>query len=302
MDIFGVLDVPHVYLGRSEQLHTIETKHGPIQVATVPWPQRSRMVQLEEHRGLSIEQLDSELEKFVADELKRLAEEADPAIPAILTGHFSVSGASFGSERQVMIGRDAVIKLSELAVPAWDYVALGHIHKHQNVNAPNYPSIVYSGSLERIDFGEEIEAKGFCWVEVKRGTTTWQFVPMPVRRFLSIAADATQDGDTPTEAVLRAIERHDVTDCIVRLRVKLLQSQEAMFKAREVEAALEGCYLIAGIAKEVQRDPRSRLGLNNAESLPPDELLRRYFLSKNLPVDRVDELGRLANEIMRNEE
>jgi exonuclease SbcD len=301
MDIFGVLDVPHVHLGRSEQLHKIDTKRGPIQVATVPWPQRSRMVQLEEHRGLTIEQLDAELEKFVADELKRLADEADPAIPAILTGHFSVSGAAFGSERQVMIGRDAVIKLSELAVPAWDYVALGHIHKHQNVNESNYPSVVYSGSLERIDFGEEIEGKGFVWAEVKRGETAWQFVPMSVRRFLSITADATQDGETPTEAVLRAIGRHDVTDCIVRLRVKLLQSQEALFKARDVEAALEGCYLIAGIAKEVQRDPRSRLGLNNAESLPPDELLRRYFLSKNLPPEQVDALGRLASEVMRDE-
>ena len=118
VDIFSTLDVPNVFVGRSEQLLKIETKRGPIQVATVPWPQRSRMVQLEEHRGLSIEQLDQELEKFVADELKRLATEADPALPAILTGHFSVSGATFGSERQVMIGRDAVIKLSELAVPA----------------------------------------------------------------------------------------------------------------------------------------------------------------------------------------
>jgi DNA repair protein SbcD/Mre11 len=298
VDIFSTLDVPNVFVGRSEQIFKIETKRGPIQVATVPWPQRSRMVQLEEHRGLSIEQLDAELEKFVADELKRLAAEADPALPAILTGHFSVSGATFGSERQVMIGRDAVIKLSELAVPAWDYVALGHIHKHQSVNDTSYPAIVYSGSLERIDFGEEIEAKGFCWVEVKRGETKWNFVPMNVRRFLSISADATEDGDTPTEAALRAIERHDVTDCIVRVRVKLLQSQEALFKPRDVEAALENCYLIAGIGKDVQRDARSRLGLDNAESLPPDELLRKYFLSKNLPPDRVDELGRLAAEIM----
>ena len=159
---------------------------------------------------------------------------------------------------------------------------------------------MYSGSLERIDFGEEIEAKGFCWVEVKRGETKWQFVPMNVRRFLSIFADATEDGDTPTEAVLRAIERHDVTDCIVRLRIKLLQTQETLFKTKEVEAALESCYLIAGIGKDVQRDARSRLGLDNAESLPPEELLRKYFLSKNLPPDRVNELGKLAAEMMEN--
>jgi len=311
VDIFATLDVPNIYIGRSEELLRIETRRGPVQVATVPWPQRSRMTQLEEHRGLTIEQLDQELEKFVADELRRLAAEVDPSVPAVLTGHFTVSGATFGSERQVMIGRDAIIKLSELIGgsngpdgligPMWDYVALGHIHKHQNVNPDGYPAVVYSGSLERIDFGEEAEAKGFSWVELRRGTTTWRFVQMNVRRFMSIYADATEDGEQPTEAVLRAIERHDPTDCIVRVRVKLLQAQEALLRPREIETALEeaGCYLIAGIGKDVLRDARSRLGLQNAESLSPQELIHRYFLSKNTPADRTDELDKLAADIMQ---
>jgi hypothetical protein len=98
--------------------------------------------------------------------------------------------------------------------------------------------------------------------------------------------------------VLRAIERVDVADCIVRVRVKLLQSQDVLLKPKAIEAALENCYLVAGISKDVQRDVRSRLGLNNAESLPPDELLRKYFLSKNLPADRVDALSKLAEQIM----
>ena len=301
VDIFATLDVPNIYIGRTEEVLRIQTRRGPVQVATVPWPQRSRMTQLEEHRGLTIEQLDQELEKFVADELRRLAAEIDPAVPAVLTGHFTVSGAAYGSERQVMIGRDAIIKLSELIGPAWDYVALGHIHKHQNVNPGGYPAVVYSGSLERIDFGEEVEPKGFCWVELRRGSTTWQFMPMNVRRFLSIFADATDDGEHPTEAVLRAIERHDPTDCIVRVRVKLLQAQEAMLRPREIEIALEeaGCYLIAGIGKDVLRDARSRLGLENAESLSPQELIHRYFLSKNTPADRTDESDKLAADIMQ---
>jgi len=299
VDIFATLDVPNMHVGRSEELLRIETRRGVVQVGTAPWPQRSRLMALEEHRGLNIEQLDQALEQHVANELQRLADEVDPNLPAILTGHFTVSGATFGSERNVMIGRDSVIKLSALTHQAWDYVALGHIHKHQSLNEGNYPAVVYSGSLERIDFGEEKETKGFCWIELQRGQTRWQFVPLDVRRFVTIQVDATDDGETPTEAVLRALERHEVSEAIVRVRVKLLQSQEQLLKPREIEAALEQAHLIAGIAKDVQREVRSRLGVENAESLPPQELLRRFFLSKNITPDRVDDLGLLAQEIMK---
>ena len=51
----------------------------------------------------------------------------------MLTGHFTIHGAVLGSERQVMLGRDVMALLSSVADTAWDYVAMGHIHKHQNM-------------------------------------------------------------------------------------------------------------------------------------------------------------------------
>jgi exonuclease SbcD len=300
MDIFAVLDVPKVIVGRKEEVQRIATKRGVLQVATVPWPQRSRLAQFDEHRSQSVEELDLELEKVLADEISRLAGELDPALPAILTGHFSVSGATFGSERAVMLGRDTVIKLSALALPAWDYVAMGHIHKHQVINQGEYPSVVYSGSLERIDFGEEHEPKGFVWVEATRGGARWEFVPVAVRPFGSIHVDAIEAGDEPTEAVLREIARHDVRAAVVRVRVKLTQSQELIFRPRDVEAALDEAYLVASIARDVQRDVRSRIGVENPESLTPPELLERYFLSKNMPRERIDELMQAAKDVLKS--
>jgi exonuclease SbcD len=298
IDIFATLDVPNIIVARTEKLHRIETKHGVLQVATVPWPQRSRLMQQEEFRSRSIEALDEEMEKALADQIKILAEAADPALPAILTGHFTISGAAFGSERSVMLGRDLPVKLSSLSLEAWDYVAMGHIHKHQNANKERYPSVVYSGSLERIDFGEENEAKGFCWVNAARGETTWEFVKMDVRRFVSIFADATNDGETPTDAVIRAVERHDVTDAIVRVRVKLLQSQEPMFRLREVEGALRDAYLVAGISRDIARDARSRIGMENPEMLTPEQLLDAYLLSKGRPREDIDALMKTAKGLM----
>jgi exonuclease SbcD len=298
VDIFRTLDVPNVIVGYKEELHRIETKHGIIQIGTAPWPIRSRLLQQDEHRGMTIEELDRALEDTVEEELNRLAESVDPSFPAVLAGHFTVAGSKYGSERSVMIGRDTVISLSVLNKPAWDYVAMGHIHKHQDVNPGQYPSVVYSGNLERIDFGEEHESKGFCWVKVMRGATTWEFIPIKARKFITIEADATKDGDNPTEAALRAIERTIIKDAVVRVRVKMLQTQEILFKAKDVEKALQDAQYVVGISKDVQRDVRTRIGIQKAESLSPAELLRTYLISKSTSGVHIDEIMGLAKRFI----
>jgi DNA repair protein SbcD/Mre11 len=299
IDIFGVLDVPHVIVASTEELHRIETKRGTLQIGTVPWPQRSRLMQSDDALGLNIDELDAKLEIKVVEKINEMEAALDGVSPAILTAHLTVSGAVWGSERQVMIGRDTTVKLAAFTSGAWDYVALGHIHKHQNVNAGNYPGVVYSGSLERIDFGEEREAKGFCWIEASRGGTTWSFQTLDVRPFLTIYCDVTEEGESPTDAVLRELERHDVANAIVRVRVKIRQSQEPYLRTRDIEDALADAHTIAGIIKEIQRETRSRIGLENPESLAPAELLERYLLSKDKPADEIAALMSMANEILK---
>jgi hypothetical protein len=64
-----------------------------------------------------VEQLDQELEKVLTDELQRLASEVDPAYPAILTGHFTLSGATYGSDH---VRQDAGRRLPGLVGPSID--------------------------------------------------------------------------------------------------------------------------------------------------------------------------------------
>jgi exonuclease SbcD len=298
VDIYRTLSVPNVIVGHKEELHSINTKRGIVQIATVPWPIRSRLLQDDDLRSSNIEELDRALEAIMEQELTHLSESVNPALPAVLMGHFTVAGSKWGSERAVMIGRDTVVSLGALNNPAWDYVALGHIHKHQDVNAGRYPSVVYSGSLERIDFGEELEPKGFCWVELSRGHTTWRFVPVKARRFVTIDVDASDDGETPTEAVLRAIDRTAIEDAVVRVKVKLLQSQEPFLKPKDIEKALKTARFVVGIGKDIKRDNRTRIGIEKAESMTDVELLHAYLVSKGASANHINELMSVAKEFL----
>jgi exonuclease SbcD len=296
VDIFHTLAVPNVYVGREEDLLRIPTRRGPVQVAVVPFPVRQRLLAHEEFRELSLEQLDEALRRIVTENIQALARQVDPEIPAVLAAHLSVSGATYGSERGVMIGRDTVVPLSALADPVWDYVALGHIHKHQSLNGSGYPPVVYAGSLERIDFGEEREPKGFCWVQLRRGETAWQFVEVAARRFVTVRADLRGEAD-PLRALSRAVAAHDLRDAVVRIEMKLRPEQERSVRDADVRPLLTEAAFVGGISREVERPARLRLGTLRPEELTLPQLLERYLQAKEVPPERREELQRAAKEI-----
>jgi exonuclease SbcD len=297
VEIFRTLDVPNVLVAGRDRLLRLATRRGDaIQVATVPYPIRQRLLAREEHRDKTIAELDALVQRLVAENIQALAAQVDPSLPAVLLGHFSVSEAKLGSERTVMLGRDVVVLKSVLADPTWDYVALGHIHRHQELNGGQHPPIVYCGSLERIDFGEEKEVKGFVVAEVQRGTAAWEFHPVAARPFVTIRADV-RDQAEPLAVLLEAIAGHDVADAVVRVIVQARPEQEGLLRDADIRQALEEAYYVASISKEIERAYRQRLGGESPEELTPAELLARYLESKETPPERIETLLQYAEEI-----
>jgi DNA repair protein SbcD/Mre11 len=317
--IFDTLSVPNVHVGDREELQEITCRRGqPLLLATVPYPLRSALIGREDAQGRSLAEMDHLLQTIMIENIRALAEQArrKPEIPAVLVGHFSVNEASHGSEQNIMIGRDATIPRSVLADPAWRYVALGHIHKHQSLNFNAQPPVIYSGSIERVDFGEENEPKGFVVAELSGEPTTWRFLRRyrkEARPFLTIRADVRNEAD-PTSAVVQAIWRQaaaiprltgtgssegergaeaddsgpvgGLSEAVVRVIVTLRQEQEPLLLDREIKQALEGAYFVASLQKEVERSERQRLGGLSVETLGPVELLARYLEVKQTPKER----------------
>lgn len=299
VDIFQALSVPGVIVGHKGGWQEVTTRRGPLFLAWMPYPMRNRLLAHDEHQGKTIDELEQALRQTVSDILAELAEEADRhAMPRILAGHFSVAEAKLGSERTVMLGRDVAVMTSTLADPAWDYVALGHIHRHQDLHPGGAPPVVYSGSLERIDFGEEHEPKGFCWVEVERGAARWQFVPVRARPFQTLRVDARPAEDA-TAAVVEAVERAQAEGAVVRVQVQLREDQQAGFRESEVVAAL-GQAASVTVAREVESDVRMRLGDLAPEALTPLELIQHYFESRNVAPDRMRSLLARAEDLLRD--
>jgi exonuclease SbcD len=126
---------------RSIDLLRIDTRSGPLQVVTLPWFTRSLFLSREEYRITAEVDLDRAIGRAVSDSIELLTQALDPATPAVLLAHISVQGASLGFEQSIMLGRDATVGLDELHSPSFDYIALGHIHRHQFVGV-HPPAIV----------------------------------------------------------------------------------------------------------------------------------------------------------------
>ncbi|MBL8162478.1 MAG: exonuclease SbcCD subunit D [Anaerolineae bacterium] len=305
IEIYDTLRVPNVYVAADYDLGVIETRRGPVALGTAPYPIRSRLLEDERSAGLTIAETDLLLQDRLSAILDQLAERADAHdMPRLMAGHFTVSGAVVGSERSIMLGRDVAVPLSALADPRWDYVALGHIHKHQNLTSGQrgVPPVIYSGSIERIDFGEEGDPKGFCWVELARNETRWQFVELPgVRPFVTLRADL-RNAPNPTDNVVKLIARHDLREAVVRLILDLSPETESRFNENIVRDELKhaGVFQIAGIRKQVEQPARARLGAN-PEGLTPLELLERYLISKEVAEDRRLELLDAALPILQRD-
>lgn len=300
IEIYETLAVPNVWIADDYEVQVVETRHGPVAVGAAPYPVRARLLQDTDTAGMTIAETDAHLEENLTAILDELAEEADAhAMPRVLTGHFTVSGAAVGSERGIMLGRDVAVGLASVADPRWDYVALGHIHKHQNLtrNREDAPPVVYSGSMERIDFGEEGDPKGFCWVELRRGEAKWQFIEVDARPLVTLRADLRQSAE-PTNELLELIERHDLNGAVVRLLIDVTPENETRLNENAIRDALRKAevYHLAGIRKDVDRPERARLG-GSPEGLTPEQLLERYLISKEVDEERRAALMQAAKDV-----
>ena len=302
-EIFDTLTVKNVYVSNRPGVYRIPTPSGDIQVVSLPWLRRSALLTKEDSKNLTFEQINQRLQAAMTEVIATKAKELDPELPAVLAAHVWVTGAKVGSESSMTIGQEHALLVSNVIHPAFDYIALGHIHKHQVLN--ENPPVVYAGSLERLDFGEAEDEKGFYLVEIEpdgeasNRKVTFDFHPLEGRRFVTVSAKIEPDDIEPTSFVLKAIAKQQdaVKDAIVRLQLSLPSELEGQIRDSDIREALKEAHYFA-IAKEIRRETRVRLGEGAAEEITPAQALKAYLESKKVSAERAKVLQEYGERLI----
>lgn len=301
MQEFETIPVPHVRVISKPCFLTPDDLGGlPLQIIGMPWISRSNLMASLEMSAAETGKIYEEIEIRVEQLVKQwLDERRDPLLPMVLTAHASVQGAVYGSERCVMLGSDLVLPGSLVRDPRLSYVALGHIHKAQDLNDGAQPPVIYPGSIERVDFGEVNDKKCFVIANVEAGSdTTFEWRMLPGRPFIDRWARLVSAEEIQAGLVASLPSADEMAGAVVRLVLEYPAELDPLVNETELRRFAEPAFEFH-LVRRPQREARLRLPNDVAiSSLSTLDLLDKYWGSLNTEEFEVGELQKMAREVI----
>jgi exonuclease SbcD len=247
------------------------------------------------------------ISKYTRLAIKQLAKEVDISKPAVLAMHCSVDVAQWSSEREMSIGNNATVSVIDLVgeEKTWDYVALGHIHSYQDLTAgTGLTPVVYAGSIERVNHGEEKEDKGFVIVNIENGETTHEFISVNPRPYKTLEILCTEE--SPTERVISKIKKANLTDAVVRVLINIPEAAVPSLDVKSINDILNKsdmfCLSSLSVRPIRENAMRDTGEVVFSTSFTTQELLNNYLDYKEVDGDEKKKLLKMANSIIEEVE
>ena len=299
MSVFQSLEVPRIQIIQTPQLLKIKTKKGKLQIIGIPHITRHFMMTQSKYADLSAAEIDRSLVRLAADILKGFYEELDRKEPAVATAHMMMDTARAGAEQELMVGYSMTFPLSLFLDERLDYVALGHVHGHQILRAEK-PLIAYAGSLERVDFSEEKEDKGFIEADIERGAVRLKFHSINPRPFITVDVDLS-NSENPSEDLLARVLPSVRKGAVFRIKYRIQQDRLSELDENKVRAALpELLSLRFKPELLLTQRPRRMSGISEKSVLQPLTALETY-LNEKAP-ERKESLMKRAQFLVAQQE
>lgn len=205
----GLLDKAGLYLQGAAQREPRVVEFADSQVFFLPWMTEEKIKSLypEERDGIT------DLTEAYRVAVNHMREKFIPGKRHFLLSHAFITNAETStSDRAAEIGFATQVPAS--VFEGFDYVALGHIHKPQQVS----PHVRYSGSPMAYSFGkEERQEKSVTLIDT--AAMTQQVVPLPLLHRWTTLTDSYEvllAGEYPAE-IREGYVRLNVTDTAVGL-------------------------------------------------------------------------------------
>jgi len=271
----------------------------PVQIIAIPWIARSGLMAATGETDSK--EAFARIEGNIGDLIEGWLEEADSSLPIIFTAHASIEGAKFGGERLVMLGNDLVLSGSLVKNKKFNYVAMGHIHKPQDVNEGFQPPVIYPGSIERVDFGEAQEDRFFVIADIEHGKNTEvEWINLAGARKFIDRRTVLRSNENVTEALKDALPKpKEMSEAIVRLSVEYPREWDTLIDETALRKYTENTFEFH-LVKRPQSEARVRIAEGQVvSSLSPLDLLAQYFDATK--AKDAAELQKLAQEIISEE-
>jgi DNA repair protein SbcD/Mre11 len=302
MQEFETIPVPHVrVISKPAFLEPGDLDGLPLQVIGLPWIPRSNLMAALGLKDTDPGKIYEELEGRIVQLVNHWMEERrNPALPVVLTAHASIQGAVYGAERSVMLGSDLVLPGSLVRDPRLSYVALGHIHKRQNLNPNGQPPVIYPGSIERVDFGEIEDDKYFVIADVESGReTTIEWYKLPGRRFIDRRVRLASPEEIELGLLASLPSETEMDGSIVRMVIEYPVEWDTLINEGELRKRTASCFEFH-LVRRPQRDVRLRLPNDvTISSMTPLDLLDKYWRSQNHDDEESAELQKMAQEVIQ---
>lgn len=256
--------------------------------------------------GLSKEEENEVFTQELSNIVLGLKAQCRPDKKNILMAHYTVPGCNTESGQTMMLAQfEPIIPREALLAAGYDLVALGHIHRPQNLM---YQYWFYSGAINAMNFNDEGQDRGF-WIHTDMPFGGWdsRFFKTPIREFITFDftdTDITAINLGNINEVAYNYWRYNgaVKDKIVRIHYSCsAENSKALNKALIERTLLEdGAFMVWEILPDKTDEFANRTELAGATD--PEANLIKYLEEKRMDPEKVQELVLKARPIIAEAE
>lgn len=314
LEIYKTLEVDNVYISKNPEVYKFikinnQWKLAPsgsflknypdaFQVATLPWISKSSITTKEDYKNKSIGQVNKMVTAKISANIKSLAANIDNRCPSAIIAHATVAGAEFGAERKVYFGTEIALPV-DLFLKPWGYAALGHLHKYQVLSQD--PPVIYAGSIDRVDFSEEKEGKGFVVADINPNEKTkYEFIEAPARKFVLINILINDGDNDPMQKIEKEISKYNIKKAVVKINIEVPKELANYVNSQKISRMLENAHHIASINKQIIMPKEMTIGLGDFENFTPLKALEKYLNAKYFNRNRKKAYYEYAKKIIES--